>query len=404
LTSEPQFKYQPHNLPSRRNHLQNPLFHMSEVKRPPRPQRRGLFFSSTTSQWQQQQRSLSGLGEIPSDDLPLDPLPKTAPVKTRILILSDTHGYSSLPPTSLSRVPLDAAIHCGDLSQYGSLSDYKNTLKLLRLIAALIKLVIPGNHDLSLNSSGLPRSDTRDAPDLTERQSLHTQAQRFWTGTEARESGIRFLSLGFHEVELENKGLLKIYATPYTPFPPGVDDSEWAFGYKSNEDLYNPPGTGIWYSIPSGPPETKISEERKGEVDILISHGPPRYRLDRTEEGENVGCKNLWRAVRRCKPKVHCFGHVHAGYGAELVRWTEENGDLPKDDDVDDGIEEVRNINGDIGDGVRRLVVTEEGSGRKETLFVNAALLGQEMLEKMPWLVEMELSGRFREAEGRGKS
>ncbi len=112
----------------------------------------------------------------------------------------------------------------------------------------------------------------------------------------------------------------------------------------------------------------------------------------------------MWRAVRRCKPKVHRFGHVHAGYGAEAVRWTEENGDLPRDDDVDDGIEEVRNIEGDIGDGAMRLFIAEEGSGRKETLFVNAALLGQEMLEKMPWIVELELSGRFREAKGSGKS
>jgi len=390
-TREPQFKYPPRNPSSHRDHLQNPLFYMSEVKRPPRRQRKGLIFSSTTSQWQQQHHSLSGLDEFPSNDLTLDPLPKTAPVKTRILILSDTHGYASLPSTSLSSLPLDAAIHCGDLSQCGSLSDYKNTLNLLSSIPAPIKLVIPGNHDLSLDSSGLPFSDSRDVPGLTERQSLHTEAQRFWTGMEARDSGIKFLSLGFHEVQLENKGILKVYATPYTPFPPGVDDSEWAFGYKSNEDLYNPLGTGIWYSVPSGLPKTQISEERKGEVDILISHGPPRYRLDKTEEGENVGCKNLWRAVRRVKPRVHCFGHVHAGYGAQLVRWTEEKGDLPKDDDVEDGIEEVCKIQGDIGDGFTRLIVADEGSGRDETLFVNAALMGQEILEKMPWVMEMNL-------------
>jgi predicted phosphodiesterase len=364
---------------------------MSEVKRPPRPQRKGLLFSSTTSQWQQQHRSLSGLDEFLSADLALDPLPKTGPVKIRILILSDTHGYASLAFPLLSDVPLDAAIHCGDLSQCGSLSDYQNTLDLLRSIPAPIKLVIAGNHDLSLNLSGLARSETRYAPDLTERQSLHTQAQRFWTGKEARDSGIKFLAHGFHEVELENKGILKIYATPCTPFPPGVDASEWAFGYKSNEDLYNPPGTGIWYSTPSGLPKTEISEERKGEVDILISHGPPRYRLDRTEEGENVGCKNLWRAVRRIKPRVHCFGHVHAGYGAEVVRWTEEKGDLPKDDDVEDGIEKVRNIEGEIGEGFVRFIIVEQGTGVKETLFVNAALMGQEMLEEMPWIVEMEL-------------
>lgn len=114
--------------------------------------------------------------------------------------------------------------------------------------------------------------------------------------------------------------------------------------------------------------------------------------MDRTEEGENVGCKNIWRAVRRCRPRVHAFGHVHAGYGADRVRWKEEGEEgLPRDDDIDDGIEEVKKVNGRMTEGGMRLIEAKGARKGEETLFVNAALMGDEVLERVPWVVEIEL-------------
>lgn len=55
---------------------------------------------------------------------------------------------------------------------------------------------------------------------------------------------------------------------------------------------------------------------------------------------ESVGCAHLFSAVRKARPKMHVFGHVHEGYGAEVVRW-EDKGELPEDDGVDDGIEKL---------------------------------------------------------------
>ncbi|PMD35043.1 Metallo-dependent phosphatase, partial [Hyaloscypha variabilis F] len=239
---------------------------------------------------------------------------------TKILILSDTHGYASLPSRLPSSLNLDLAIHCGDLSQHGSLSDYRRTLTLVSSLPAPLKLVIPGNHDLSLDPS-FPVSNQNFT--LTERQELHTQAHSLWTGAETKAAGIVLLKPGFHEFVLGNGARLRVYAMPYTPYPAGVDASEWAFGYASSRDMYNPAGAGIWYSVEGGREEMLIADERRGEVDVLVSHGPPRYRLDLTERGENVGCRQLWRAARRCKPRVHAFGHVHAGYGAERVVWKE---------------------------------------------------------------------------------
>ena len=38
---------------------------------------------------------------------------------------------------------------------------------------------------------------------------------------------------------------------------------------------------------------------------------------------EHVRCEHFLRAARHCKPRLHCFGHTHEGWGAERARWTE---------------------------------------------------------------------------------
>ena len=50
-------------------------------------------------------------------------------------------------------------------------------------------------------------------------------------------------------------------------------------------------------------------------VDVLITHGPPHFVLDRTETGENVGCEELRAATRRTCPRLHVFGHIRQGHG-----------------------------------------------------------------------------------------
>lgn len=59
------------------------------------------------------------------------------------------------------------------------------------------------------------------------------------------------------------------------------------------------------------------------DVDILMTHGPPKGILDGCPQG-NVGCRNLLRALRRAKPLMHCFGHIHEGNGVEIVDWDAE--------------------------------------------------------------------------------
>lgn len=98
-----------------------------------------------------------------------EPLPQcygnmspTSQIRTRLLILSDTHGHSLFDPQTRPdeaqryafHEPLpsaDVAIHCGDLTMGSHVKEYQTTFDVMRSIDAPLKLVIPGNHDCSMD-------------------------------------------------------------------------------------------------------------------------------------------------------------------------------------------------------------------------------------------------------------
>ena len=53
-----------------------------------------------------------------------------------------------------------------------------------------------------------------------------------------------------------------------------------------------------------------------------MTHGPPLGHGDRVERGEAVGCADLLEAIRRVKPQLHVFGHIHEGYGVTQLETT----------------------------------------------------------------------------------
>ena len=100
--------------------------------------------------------------------------------------------------------------------------------------------------------------------------------------------GIRFL---IHDSMKWNG--LKLFGSPYTP-----RFHDWAYMKKRGKlDV-------VWQSIPEN-------------IDILITHGPPKGVLDLTDDIESqaivqVGCAALRRHVdERVQPKIHAFGHLH---------------------------------------------------------------------------------------------
>lgn len=56
------------------------------------------------------------------------------------------------------------------------------------------------------------------------------------------------------------------------------------------------------------------------DIDILISHVPPRGLHDLISKGRHVGSIELIKEmVKRINPQVHLFGHIHEAYGATVL-------------------------------------------------------------------------------------
>lgn len=249
---------------------------------------------------------------MPIPPLSPPPSPSSATIKTRILIISDTH--TSLPQTkednplntedelatprgqiyspSGFRSPLpeaDVVLHCGDLTKRGRPDEIRKTFSMLRKLRSPLKLVIAGNHDLVLD-------EMYYCDQLGGEQSEYDEVVQIIK--EAEEDGVRYLTEGTYTLDLANGSRLRIYASPYTP-----QYGSWAFQYEYGGDHS--------FDIPEG-------------VDIAMTHGPPLGVLDRTSRNDSAGCGTLFRSIYRAKPKIHCFGHIHEAWGAHLMRWKAE--------------------------------------------------------------------------------
>lgn len=104
---------------------------------------------------------------------------------------------------------------------------------------------------------------------------------------EAQAAGVVLLDEGTHNFVLGNGARLKVFASPYTRPPRGV---EWAFQYHGS------------HRFDIGP-----------DTDLVVTHGPPRGVMDKAMDREHIECPQLLAAVARAQPCLHCFGHVHSG-------------------------------------------------------------------------------------------
>ncbi len=244
-------------------------------------------------------------------------------IKTRFLILSDTH--SALPdPTNTPELPFsnpfppaDVAIHSGDLTSTGKLEEHKRALQLLKSLPAPLKIVIPGNHDLTLD-----REYCEQHPILYGWRRPHNEedledAHDLYTNKEASQAGIIYVVKGTHSFALPNGAKLTVYVSAYTP-----EFCDWGFAYPREVDLFNASERSMPQNPVYGYDSEDINDERKGdECMVMITHGPPKGVLDKTTRGDNVGCDHLMRAVAHCRPILHCFGHIHEGWGFARKQW-----------------------------------------------------------------------------------
>ncbi|KAH6680904.1 ser/Thr protein phosphatase family protein [Halenospora varia] len=311
------------------------------------------------------------------------PTSSTTPIPTRFLIISDTHhfqfgeaervGGSFTQPTP----KCDVLIHCGDLTMTGELTKYEKCLNMLGSIEAELKLVIAGNHDLTLDGKYWEEHMGDRQGYCEMKLGDHEKAVEMWKGPAAKDAGVTYLDEGLYSFTLKSGAKFTVYASPYQP-----EFYDWAFPYERDEDRFNPPDkvTPGCKSIVENP-----VPDFPG-VDIMMTHGPPAGILDETESGDHAGCVSLLRAASRARPLLYCFGHIHEGYGAQVVEWEERK--EGKEVLGIDAIKGRRDFEENAYPEPLRLV-TERG---RETLMVNAAIKNLRYRPtNSPWLVDLEL-------------
>ncbi len=179
-----------------------------------------------------------------------------------ITLISDTHlvfnDVNSLPGG-------DILIHAGDVSKRGRIDEIYEFLTFFESIPNYKhKVFIAGNHDFRFED------DPNSIMELLN----------------------RFPNLNYLENKLIEIEGIKIWGSPIQPW-----FHDWAFNRTRGDQIKK-----YWDMIPA-------------DIDILVTHGPPFGILDRTRTGERVGCEDLLESLKRIKPKIHVFGHIHEGYG-----------------------------------------------------------------------------------------
>ena len=186
----------------------------------------------------------------------ISPRPLTDGVK--IVCISDTHNSQPDLPSG------DVLIHAGDLTQSGSVEEVQATLDWLREQPFHHKIVVAGNHDAALASEKAKKS--------------------------LKFGDIIYLENEDTTITCINGRRLRVFGSPLSQ-----KHGNWAFQY--------PRGTDIW------------SDLVPIDTDVLITHGPPLGHLDLS-----FGCRHLMEEVWRVRPDLHVFGHVHEGYGQEVIQ------------------------------------------------------------------------------------
>ncbi|TLS20883.1 uncharacterized protein PpBr36_10816 [Pyricularia pennisetigena] len=321
----------------------------------------------------------------------------TLQVKTRILILSDTLGMTlaSKIPTAQS---VDVVVHCGDLTEHSRLEEYHAALQLLQAIDAPLKLAIAGNHDLTLDWPAFSAKIAEAKLDLDSDEVITSFGRQGDANRILESGGVQLLDQGRHVFTLTNGAHLTVYASPCTP-----SDGGGAYQYRRDDG----------HDFDTGD---------TGAVDVFVTHGPPRGVLDRTSGRERAGCAELFAAVARARPRMHCFGHIHEGWGSRLVAWREKIAETPSFfTDIDNDRSVVVETLATLADGkfddaevstqkrkrreryaAEKCCRTSHCSGDehplvvgRHTLFVNASIQeddgGGEETAQLPWVVDLEL-------------
>lgn len=219
--------------------------------------------------------------------VPYRPPPNSIPIT--VTCISDTHNkFPKVPPAG------ELLIHAGDLTNSGTLNSIQQTVDWLKSLQKpwpgssdgyRYIVVIAGNHDSFFDERS---------------RSIHdTKTSKPPRGRKIEWGKILYLQHDSITLTFPGDRKLKIHGAPQIPKCGG---KEFAFQYERGQDAWS-------NTIPD-------------DVDILITHNPPKWHLDIAQNG-GLGDEHELKECWRVKPTLHVFGHIHSGHGKEYVWWDE---------------------------------------------------------------------------------
>lgn len=200
--------------------------------------------------------------------LPLNIMPK-------VVAISDTHGEHK----RLVIPKCDILIHAGDSTWQGAYRETQDFLYWLKDQPAKHKLLIAGNHELTLDKH-------------------HDKFNPHIRDMVTSQDG--FIYLENEEVVIDG---LKFYGTPWTPW-----FHNWAFNARPDADVPFHPGARGLTEVYSGIPE---------DVNVIICHGPAYDMCDRSNRGdERTGSMEMRHITSQLDHlRLYICGHIHEARG-----------------------------------------------------------------------------------------
>lgn len=205
----------------------------------------------------------------------------------RIVLISDTHNQHD----ELDLPEGDILIHGGDFTIKGTMDEITNFTKWLEKQPFQHKIVVPGNHDI-----------------LLDEEQYEVLSSHWHEVKESSKDAIEMLknvcSLGFHEImEFEVRGyVLRVFISPFQPRQP-KSRHPMAFGKVRGKELKE---------------KWKTLYDSKN-IDIVLTHTPLHGVMDISFGNKHIGDEELLKAVKKVKPSIHIFGHVHECRGIEKL-------------------------------------------------------------------------------------
>ncbi|KAG9307809.1 hypothetical protein G9A89_023374 [Geosiphon pyriformis] len=179
---------------------------------------------------------------------------------TRLVCLSDTHNKIDANTKGFIVPVGDVLIHAGDLTKNGTVGQIHATFDWLKGLPHRYKIIIAGNHDLTLDPPFYEKNWHR----FHRNKENSAESLKIVRNT---KNGIVYLEDESYTIP---ECGYKVFGSPWSP-----EFCEWAFNAKRGEECQK-----VWAKIPL-------------DTQILITHGPPYKILDKTFQDLEVGCPDL---------------------------------------------------------------------------------------------------------------